>query len=175
MGRSVSSSRNRTTDLLNLHKLNSDCGVRCGPLWEHRTQKMMNWTKTRRNCVLNGTGVSVQFPLRPFSANSVCVKVKRAGDQLKPGEVSLQLELLLHFAANLAGSVVDFADFGEEGGNLVAPEKTSCSSLQQVTQAGLDGSWWEGRRTWDESVIFDQRREHAKRNRHLLDNVQYDT
>lgn len=76
-----------------------------------------------------------------FQVNSVPVKVKRAGDQLKPGEISMQLELLLHFAADLAGSFVDFAHFGEEGGDLVTPEETRCSSLQQVTQAGLNGSW----------------------------------
>lgn len=72
---------------------------------------------------------------------SLRVKVKRAGDHLKPGEISMQLELLLHFAADLAGGFVDFAHFGEEGGDLVAPEETCCSSLQQVTQAGLDGGW----------------------------------
>lgn len=59
----------------------------------------------------------------------------------RPGEISLLLELLLHFAANLAGYVVDFAHFGEEGGDLVASQEPGCPSLQQVTQAGLDGSW----------------------------------
>lgn len=47
----------------------------------------------------------------------------------------------MHFAADLAGRVVDFADFGEEGGDLVTAEESSRPSLQQVTQAGLDGSW----------------------------------
>lgn len=46
----------------------------------------------------------------------------------------------MHFMANLAGGVADFADLGEEGCDLVAAEKPSSSSLQQVTQAGLDGS-----------------------------------
>lgn len=59
----------------------------------------------------------------------------------QPGEISLLLELLLHFSANLAGGVVDFADLSEEGCDLVAAEKTSCPSLQKVTQAGLNGSW----------------------------------
>lgn len=59
----------------------------------------------------------------------------------QPGEIALLLELFLHFAADLAGRVVDFADLGEEGGDLVTAEKSSCPSLQQVTQAGLDGSW----------------------------------
>lgn len=52
----------------------------------------------------------------------------------------------MHLTANLASSIVDFADFGEEGSDLVAAEKTSCPSLQQVTQAGLDSSWRERRR-----------------------------
>lgn len=59
----------------------------------------------------------------------------------RPGEIGLLLELFLHFAADLAGRVVDFADFGEEGGDLVAAEESSRPSFQQVTQAGLDGSW----------------------------------
>lgn len=58
----------------------------------------------------------------------------------QPGEISLLLELLLHFAANLPSRVIDFAYFGEEGSNLVASQKSSCSSLQQVTQTGLNGS-----------------------------------
>lgn len=75
--------------------------------------------------------------------NVVRMIVKWAREELRdqPGEISLLLELLLHFTANLAGRVVDFPYFGEEGGYLVAPQKTSCPSLQQVTQAGLDGSW----------------------------------
>lgn len=47
----------------------------------------------------------------------------------------------MHFAADLAGRVVDFADFGEEGGDLVTAEKSGGPSLQQVTQAGLGGGW----------------------------------
>lgn len=62
-------------------------------------------------------------------------------EEPKPGQIGLLLQLVLHFAADLAGRVVDFADFGEESGDLVTAEKSSCPSLQQVTQAGLDGSW----------------------------------
>lgn len=51
----------------------------------------------------------------------------------QPGEVSLLLELLLHFAANNADSLVDFTDLGEEGSDLVATEKTCCPSLQQMS------------------------------------------
>lgn len=62
----------------------------------------------------------------------------------RPGEIGLLLQLLLHFAANLAGDVVDLAHFGEEGGDLVAPQEAGRPSLQRVTQAGLDGSWGDG-------------------------------
>lgn len=68
----------------------------------------------------------------------------------------------MHFTANLAGCVVHFADFGEEGGDLVATEKTSCPPLQHVTQAGLDGSWRERRR--GESVNTDMRGEQGESN-----------
>lgn len=47
----------------------------------------------------------------------------------QPGEIGLLLQLLLHFATNLASYVVDFAYFGEEGGNLVAPQEASCPPL----------------------------------------------
>lgn len=65
-------------------------------------------------------------------------------ERYRPGEIGLLLQLLLHFAANLAGDVVDLAHFGEEGGDLVAPQEAGRPSLQRVTQAGLDGSWGDG-------------------------------
>lgn len=58
----------------------------------------------------------------------------------QPGEISLLLQLLLHFSANLASYVVDFAHFGEKGGNLVAPQEAGRPPLQRVSQAGLGGS-----------------------------------
>lgn len=69
----------------------------------------------------------------------------------------------MHLAANLASDVVDFADFVEEGCDLVAAEETSCPSLQQVTQAGLDSSWRE-MRTSAGSVNTDKRKEHGRKN-----------
>jgi len=49
--------------------------------------------------------------------------------------------MLLYFTTNFASNVVNFANLGEEGCYLVTAEKASCPSLQQVTQAGLNGSW----------------------------------
>lgn len=85
----------------------------------------------------------------------------------QPGEISLLLELLLHFMANLASRLVDFANFGEEGGDLVAAEKTGCPSLQQVTQAGLDGSWRQ--RTRHGSGVIDKRGEQRKESSNMSD------
>ena len=66
--------------------------------------------------------------------------MKGEGKCAIPGEIRLLLELLLHFTTNFASGVIDFAHFGEEGGDLVAAEKPSRSSLKQVTEAGLNGS-----------------------------------
>lgn len=80
--------------------------------------------------------LKVSSLLRPPPSGS---DVSQRGNQ--PGEIGLLLELFLHLATDLSGRVVDFADFGEEGGDLVTAEESSRPSLQQVTQAGLDGSW----------------------------------
>lgn len=69
-----------------------------------------------------------------------CVGNTGRPSDVSPAEISLLLQLCLNLAADIGDGVIHFAHLGEKGSNLITAQKTSCSSLQQMTQTGLDGS-----------------------------------
>lgn len=67
--------------------------------------------------------------------------------KLRPGDVSLLLQLLLDLTANLFSNGVHLPDLGEEGSNLIAAEEACSSPLQHVSQASLNSTWeWKRRK-----------------------------